>query len=89
MTLTDQDIANTERLMQKLHKSSKAETVRTALQLTTGLTEIIGKKDEVIVRHPDGSMRQLIIYFHRPAKQSVAARPRFRRRFIREKPSEL
>lgn len=61
MTLTDKDIENTEHLMNALHKSSKAETVRTALSLAAALSKIIKESDEVIVRHRDGSMRQLII----------------------------
>ena len=61
MTMTDQDVKNTTRLMDILKKSSKAETVRTALKLATDLSEIIGRDDEVIVKHKNGSTQQLTI----------------------------
>ena len=61
MTVTEEDIKNADYLKKALHKSSRAETVRTALKFAADLSTMIQDKDEVMIRRSDGSIRKLII----------------------------
>lgn len=62
MNLTDRDVANTERLSEKLHTRSKAEAVSAALSITTSLADILeGGGKELIVRDRKGEVGKVFI----------------------------
>ncbi len=61
MNLTDRDVANTERLSEKLHTRSKAEAVSAALSITTSLADILEGGKELIVRDSKGEVGKVFI----------------------------
>ena len=61
MNLSDKDVQNTETLKQRLHARSKAETVSTALSVTTSLSKILEEGGELLVKGKDGTTERIII----------------------------
>ena len=61
MTLTEQDVKNTQWLMEAWHKPSKVETVKAAVKLAKDLSKVLEDNGEVIVRHKNGERRHLVI----------------------------
>ena len=61
MTLTEQDVQNAEWLTEVLHLPNKAETVGTALEIVTALSKVVGKGDELILKHRNGFIQALTL----------------------------
>ena len=61
MALTEWDIANTERLVERLHARNRATAVSSALAITEGLTRKIAEGGELMIRRKDGTVETVVI----------------------------
>ena len=61
MNLTDEDIRNTETLVERLKLRNKTLTVSSALAITEGLTRKIESGDELLLKKKDGSIQTVVI----------------------------
>jgi hypothetical protein len=59
MNLTPADIKNAEAIYKRTNARTKAHAVGTALAIAAALTE--DEDAEILVKHPDGRIQQLII----------------------------
>lgn len=61
MNLTERDIANTEKLKERLHARSNADTVSSALAITSSLSDHLERGEQLFVRTKDGKIERLVI----------------------------
>lgn len=61
MNLTERDIENTDKLKERLHARTKADTVSAALSITSSLSDHMMKGEQIFIRTKDGKTERLII----------------------------
>ena len=61
MSLSEWDVENTEKLVQRLHSRNKATAVSSALAITEGLTRRIEQGDDLMLRKKDGTLEKVMI----------------------------
>jgi len=61
MSLTDRDVANTEKLRQALDARSNAHAVSVALSLTTFLVDRLKEGNELVLRTPKGELQRVFM----------------------------
>ena len=61
MNLTKRDIENTDKLKERFHARTKADTVSAALSITASLSEHLENGEQLFIRTKDGHTQQVII----------------------------
>jgi hypothetical protein len=61
MSLTDHDVANTEKIRSALHARSNAHAASIALSLTAFIVDQLSKGDDLLLRSPQGETQKIVM----------------------------
>ena len=72
MSLTDHDVANTEKLRKALHARSNAHVVSIALSLTSFVVDQLQHGNEIVLRSPQGELQRIVMNELSPVNSPAA-----------------